>query len=252
MKKNHIIEKILCMKKVILALSLLLFSSCYGAQYGVYTPKNYQENFSNSQEERLLFIVDLSNSMNETLENSTKFKLMTRTMQKILPQINSNTWVGLRIYGHRMGFTPIEACRASSLISPIAQNNTKNIENALMQRKPRGMTPITFSLKQSIKYDFMGFSGKKHIILMTDGGENCDESPCKFVMNLIKTRRDVQIDVIAFNINDEDDLAQLECTALVTSGKFYNTQTAAQLYKSFNDSIGGVKNVEAKIVLPNK
>ena len=69
-------------------------------------------------------------------------------------------------------------------------------------------------------------------------------------MNLINIRRDVQIDVIAFNINDSDDLAQLECTALVTSGKFYNAQTAAQLYNGFNDSIGGVKNVEARIVLP--
>ena len=236
------------MKKFILIIFILFCSQCYSAQYGVYTPHNY--NFDNSQPERLLFIVDLSNSMNESLENSTKFKLMTQTMKRILPQINPETWVGLRIYGHRMGFTPIEACRSSSLVSPISKNNAGNIENALLSRKPRGMTPITYSLKQAIKYDFMCFNGKKHIILMTDGGENCDESPCKYVMELVKIRRDVQIDVIAFNINDSDDLAQLECTALVTSGKFYNAQTAAQLYNGFNDSIGGVKNVEAKLVLP--
>ena len=113
------------------------------------------------------------------------------------------------------------------------------------------MTPITYSLKQAIKYDFMGFSGKKHIILLTDGGENCDESPCTFVMNLIKIRRDVHIDVIAFNINDSEDLEQLECTALVTSGKFYNAQTSAELLNGFNNSIDGVKNVEAKILLPS-
>jgi Ca-activated chloride channel family protein len=96
----------------------------------------------------------------------------------------------------------------------------------------------------------MGFNGKKHIILMTDGGENCDESPCKFVMNLIKIRRDVSIDVIAFNIKDQDDLEQLQCTALVTSGKFYNAQTAAELLQGFDNSIGSIKSVEAKLVLP--
>ena len=112
------------------------------------------------------------------------------------------------------------------------------------------MTPITYSLKQAIKYDFMGFTGKKHIILLTDGGENCDESPCTFVMNLIKIRRDVQIDVIAFNINNDEDLEQLRCTALVTSGKFCDAKTSAQLYNGFNNSIEGVKNVEAKIILP--
>lgn len=69
-------------------------------------------------------------------------------------------------------------------------------------------------------------------------------------MNLIKIRRDVHIDVIAFNVKDSDDLEQLECTALVTSGKFYNAQTAAELLNGFNNSIESAKSVEAKIVLP--
>ena len=211
-----------------------------------------QYGFDTEAGERILFILDLSNSMTENLEGSTKFNLMLDTMQKILPKINPNTWVGLRVYGHRMGFTPMEACRASVLVSPIAQNNSNGIENALSRTKPRGMTPITYSLKQAIKYDFMGFNGKKHIILLTDGGENCDESPCTFVMNLIKIRRDVHIDVIAFNVKDSDDLEQLECTALVTSGKFYNAQTAAELLNGFNNSIESSKSVEAKIVLPQK
>jgi Ca-activated chloride channel family protein len=183
--------------------------------------------------------------MNEPLENDTKFNLMLKTMIEILPKISTDTQVGLRIYGYKMGFTPMEACRASILAAPISPNNSSNIKNALTKRKPRGMTPITFSLKQAIKYDFRGFAGKKHIILMTDCGENCDESPCKFAMELIKYRRDVEIDVIAFNIKDYDDLQQLQCSALVTSWKFYSAQTSAQLVDSFNKTIDGVKNVEA-------
>jgi Ca-activated chloride channel family protein len=188
--------------------------------------------------------------MTEPLEGSRKVDMMLDTMKQILPKINPNAWVGLRVYGHRMGFTPVEACRASTLISPIMKNNTSYVEQSLAKTKPRGMTPITYSLKQAVKYDFMGYSGKKHIILLTDGGENCDESPCTFVMNLIKIRRDISIDVIAFNVSDSDDLQQLECTALVTSGKFYNPHTAAELLNSFNNSIEAAKNVEAKIVLP--
>ena len=84
--------------------------------------------------------------------------------------------------------------------------------------------------------------------MLTDGGENCDESPCSYVVELIKERKDITIDVIAFNIDDEDDLSQLECTSLVTSGKFYNAKTAAQLAKSLNSSVNSVKKVEAKII----
>ena len=240
------------MKKLylLLIIGLLITLPCGSSQYGLHNPQEFNRNFRTDSGERILFILDLSNSMEESLDGSTKFTHMINTMQEILPKINPNTWVGLRVYGHRMGFTPAEACRASTLVSPISTNNSENIGFALSKTKPRGMTPITYSLKQAIKYDFMGYTGKKHIILLTDGGENCDESPCTFVMNLVKIRRDVHIDVIAFNVKDSDDLEQLECTALVTSGKFYNAQTAAELLNGFNNSIEAAKNVEAKIILP--
>ncbi len=237
--------------RILFVLILVVFTAvcpCFASKYGVCTPQNYSYNYDAG--ERILFILDLSNSMNETLERDSKYNLMVKTMKEILLKIDPKTQIGLRIYGHRMGFTPIEACRASTLAVPISSDNSSVIAGTLLKYKPRGMTPITYSLKQAIRNDFLGFSGKKHIILLTDGGENCDESPCKFVMEMIKIRRDVQIDVIAFNINDQNDLEQLQCTALVTSGKFYNAQTSAQLYNGFNNSINRVKNVEAKIILP--
>ena len=240
------------MNKILLSILILCFLSLptIPSQYGLHTPQEFKNNFESEQGERILFILDFSNSMTEPLEGSRKVDLMINTMKEILPKIPQNAWVGLRIYGHKMGFTPMEACRASTLISPILKNNAPYIAQNLQKAKPRGMTPITFSLKQAIKYDFMGFSGKKHIILLTDGGENCDESPCTFVMNLINIRRDISIDVIAFNVQNDEDLEQLKCTALVTSGKFYNAQTSAELLNGFNNSIDGVKNVEAKILIP--
>lgn len=237
---NNVMKKILLILGFIV-LCLPVWADNYNIYRGGATP-NIDEN------ERVLFILDFSNSMSEYLDGRRKVDLMIDTMRKILTEISPNISVGLRVYGHRTGFTPFEACRASSLISPINPENGFNIQNRLSEIKPRGMTPITYSLKQAVKNDFLGFTGKKHIILLTDGGENCDESPCKYVMELVQIRKDVTIDVIAFNIDDEDDLAQLECTSMVTSGKFYNAQTAAELARSLNNSISGLKEVEAKIL----
>ena len=234
------------MKKILLI--LFLFSMpVFAGNYGVYTPDTYSAD-DVQEDERILFILDFSNSMSEYLDGRRKVDLMIDTMKSLLPNMNKNISVGLRVYGHRMGLTPFEACRASTLVSPIAVANGINIRNSLLDIKPRGMTPITYSLKQAVKNDFLGFTGKKHIILLTDGGENCDESPCSYVLELIKVRKDVKIDVIAFNIDDEDDLSQLECTSLVTSGKFYNANTAAELARSLISSVNSVKSVEARII----
>lgn len=234
------------MKKLLLLL-ILFAMPAFAGSYGVYTPDNYSVD-DVQEDERILFILDFSNSMSEYLDGRRKVDLMIDTMKSLLPNMNKNISVGLRVYGHRIGLTPFEACRASTLVSPIAVANGINIRNSLLDIKPRGMTPITYSLKQAVKNDFLGFTGKKHIILLTDGGENCDESPCSYVLELIKVRKDVKIDVIAFNIDDEDDLSQLECTSLVTSGKFYNANTAAELARSLNSSVNSVKTVEARII----
>lgn len=233
---KNLITIILCM-----LLSLTAFAEGYRVN-------NFNDLPEIQEEERVLFILDFSNSMSEYLEGRRKVDLMIDTMKSILPNLPKNMSVGLRVYGHRMGFTPFEACRASTLVNPVSVANGINIRNSLLDIKPRGMTPITYSLKQAVNKDFLGYSGKKHIILLTDGGENCDESPCTYVLDLIKFRKDITIDVIAFNINDEDDLSQLECTSLVTSGKFYNAKTAAELVRSLNSSVNSVKKVEAKIV----
>lgn len=234
------------MKKFILAILMMPILFATAAEYGIDRYNNYK--YSDESGERILFILDFSNSMSEYLDGETKADLMVETVRKLLPSINPNTQVGLRVYGQRMGFTPFEACHASSLLVPIGRIDTNAIAWALNKTQPRGMTPITYSLKQAIRYDFGGFPGKKHIILLTDGGENCDESPCKFVMELVKTRKDVKIDVIAFNIYYKDDLDQLKCTSLVTSGKFYTANTAAELANSLRNTVEGYKTVEAKIV----
>ena len=113
------------------------------------------------------------------------------------------------------------------------------------------MTPITYSLKQAVKKDLEGFQGVKHIILLTDGGENCDESPCDYAISLVKQRKDIKIDVIAFSVYDDDDLAQLKCTADVTGGNFVETDTRAGLFQSMEEMILPHKDVEAVIYKGN-
>ena len=202
-----------------------------------------------NQDEFVLFIVDFSNSMTERLHGTKKINMVLDTMQVLLPQIPKDKRVGLRVYGHKgNSFLPTAACRATSLIVPMTKNSTSEIQSALFSLNPTGWTPITYSLKQAINIDFAGIAGKKRIILLSDGGENCDESPCDYIMDITKSRQDIVIDVIAFNIYDQEANNQLKCTALVTSGKFYSANTAAELLQSLQNSLNVQKEVQGVII----
>lgn len=212
--------------------------------YNVYKSDEYNlDDLGNN----LLFVVDFSNSMGEYLEHKTKVNLVKSMMQRLTPQISNDTKVGIRVYGHTCNIFAFNACRSSELLVPLGLNNSFKINSAISRLRPRGMTPITYSLKQAVNNDFKHLDGIKHIILLTDGGENCDESPCDYSIELMKKRRDIKIDVVAFNVHDDEDLAQLRCVADVTSGQFIEANTNAQLVQSMEDLLIPHKQVQAQL-----
>ena len=230
------------MKKLWLILSLTIILPVIA--YQVYMPENYT--YKNDGH-NLLFIIDFSNSMGEYLEHKTKISQVKNALRNILPQISNNTKVGLRVYGHTCNIFAYNACRSSELLVPLKENNSIQISSAISKLRPRGMTPITYSLKQGVNKDLKNFDGIKHIVLLTDGGENCDESPCDYAIELMKSRRDIKIDVIAFNVHDSDDLDQLKCVADVTSARFIEANTNSELLNSMEELI--LPHIQVKALL---
>ena len=228
------------LKKIFLLTSFLFIIPVLA--YEIFTPKEYKISESYN---KLLFVLDFSNSMGEYLEHKTKINQIKAMIKTILPKISSETEVGLRVYGHTSNIFAFNACRSSELLVPLGKNNALKIENSISKLRPKGMTPITFSLKEAIKKDLKYKDGIKHIILLTDGGENCDESPCDYAIELMKERKDIKIDVIAFDVHDSHDLDQLRCVADVTSAKFLQADTNAQLVNSMQELILPHKQVEA-------
>ncbi len=245
MKKHYL--SIIALTIIIISVSTA-FANGSSFHYQEYKAGSLPNNNVSKLKEKILFIVDFSNSMNESLGSSRKIDVALQTLSSILPKLNSNIYTGLRVYGHKNGFTPNQSCTASELVSPISQNNTQKISTKLSSLNAAGWTPITYSLKKAVNSDFLGINGPKRIILLSDGGENCDESPCDYAIKLMQTRDDIKIDVIAFTIDDAEANNQLKCAALVTSGKFYTANTAAELSKSLERSLNMEKDVQGVII----
>jgi len=237
-------------KLIFLILILIFTQKQINAEsgYEVLSPKNTVKINAENYSEKILFIVDFSNSMNEYLNGEKKIETAINVLSSIISRLNPNICIGLRVYGHKGGFNQLLGCTASELINPIISNNQKNIFNSLSKIRATGWTPITYSLKKAVIYDFNGISGQKRIILLTDGGENCDESPCEYAIKLISERDDIKIDVIAFAINDAEADKQLKCTALATYGKFFKANNSEGLMESLEQSLNITKEVQGTII----
>lgn len=219
---------------------------------------------SKEEAQNILFILDASDSMNDRTGGQTKMEAAKRIVMETVRSLPKNVNVGLRVYGHRTGSggfavrSPIgtfmtggEACRQSELVVPVAAQNRAAIASELLNIEATGKTPITYTLQQAVSNDFVGLTGRKTIILVSDGRETCSFNPCDFAVEAVRQGIDVKINTIGFGTRDRLADEQLRCVALATKGRFYSVDTAAQLAKSLQDSVQVQTSVQARIYSGN-
>ena len=205
-------------------------------------------------QENILIILDCSLSMEDEIHGQPKIDIAREVISKVLSQMPGNIPVGLRVYGHKRSlsksFLSFDQCEVSELVVPVGVNNRRRIFQELSKLRAVGMTPICYSIDQSVHHDFEGMPGEKRIILVSDGMETCNGSPCDFAVELIKNGVDVKIDVIGFDLSSNPDAQKhLKCAALVTNGRYYSANSPEQFLKSLQDSFSVSREVQGKIFI---
>ena len=189
--------------------------------------------------EETLILLDASVSMMQPLEETPKYILAINEAKKVLSHYDKTKAIGLRTIGisfeNAMDLLSGDTesfCRATNLVAPINVNNINEINSKLDLVFPLGTTPLTYSLQQAIKNDF-SMNSYKHIILITDGGESCNADPCSYIKEIMSSRNDIKIDVIAIGVT-ENELNELNCLTNATSGELHNVKTAEDLSSALN------------------
>lgn len=136
---------------------------------------------------RILFLLDASGSMMnpwgpQTTESkwSSAKNILTELMDSLDKE--PNVEIGMRVYGHLSAPTQ-RNCQDTRLEAGFSQNSASFIKIKLQQIKPKGITPITYSLSKAAE-DFPKAAGRNIIILMTDGVESCEGDPCEVAAKL--------------------------------------------------------------------
>ncbi len=230
---------------------------------GKYNYNQYENNQTNaninSGDDEVLFILDASGSMTAKMGYSPKLYHAIDSIRSILNESGNTTKIGLRVFGYNFnnsdnlygGGVPqsradLETlCRESSLVLPVAKYNSSNISDRLSQLRARGQSPIGYSLRQAVQNDFSDASLLKHIILITDGGENCGDDPCLYIKKLMTLRNDFVIDVIGITV-DDNAYSQLNCIAREGKGKYYSIDNADDFKIKFKQAFNSHTNMSKK------
>jgi len=181
---------------------------------------------------RILFLFDGSGSMLEQWgrPNQTKITIAKSILIQIVDSLRQNEKLelALRIYGHR-SIREANNCTDTWLEVPFKAKNHQAIIDKLRDIKPKGVTPITYSLEQSAK-DFPASSGYRNIvILITDGIESCGGDLCATSRELQKKGVFLRPYIIGLGLRAE---RTLDC-----AGKFISADTPGKFHEVLNQAI---------------
>jgi len=181
---------------------------------------------------RILFLFDGSGSMLEPWGKPNQIKI--NIAKSILTQIvdslkqNDKLELALRIYGHR---SPREAnnCKDTWLEVPFKPKNHKLIIDKINEIKPKGVTPITYSLEQAAKDFPAGVGYRNIVILITDGIESCGGDLCATSRELQKKGVFLRPYIIGLGLRAEKTL---DC-----AGKYISAETPREFHEELNKAI---------------
>lgn len=178
---------------------------------------------------RILFLLDGSGSMLAPWENTTRIMAAKRLLANMVDslQTNENLELALRVYGHQFPRRE-QHCEDSKLEVPFGKDNHQDIITKLMQLKPKGNTPIAYSLTQSANDFPQDGNYRNIIIIITDGLESCGGDPCEVSMALQKKNIFLKPFVIGIGMSKEYE-TQFGCL-----GQFFDAKDISSFREVLN------------------
>lgn len=187
---------------------------------------------SAATEGRLVLLFDSSGSMGGKISGGTKIAAAKQALNTVVDRLPADAQVGLRVYGSTIkDAKDPRACTDSKLVVPIGTVDKPALKTQVARYRPLGVTPIAYSLEQAAKD--LGSTGRRTVVLLSDGKESCGADPCATAANLAKQGIDLKFDVIGLSVSGAAR-SQLQCIADKGRGTYYDADDAQQIEDSLD------------------
>jgi Ca-activated chloride channel homolog len=177
----------------------------------------------------VLLLLDASKSMNEdTGSGRSRLDAAKAAVTDLVGLLPADAKVGLRVYGARVSEASRAAgCRDTQLVVPVGPLDRDQLRSRVQALQGRGRTPIGRSLRAAA--DDLPSSGKRTVILVSDGGDNCaPPDPCRAARDVARSGVSLNISVVGLQVN-ERVRRQLRCIARAGGGTYVDAGDADAL-----------------------
>ena len=203
--------------RIALLLSLLIGLFVYGAVYAA--PQN------------IVLVLDASNSMNTVLGGQTLITTAKGAVSELLNTLPAGTNVGIIVYGYRLPKTNPKSCADIQQLFPLTPLSTAVRDQMIagvQKITAQGLTPLAAALTQA-EGMFNNASGKRVILLLTDGVETCGGDPVAIAAKLKALTPPIELDIVGFAVTAQarDTLTKM---AQSTGGKYRDVSKAKDLF----------------------
>src|SRR5256884_1795625 len=181
----------------------------------------------------LEIILDASGSMKLALGKSTRIATARQVLRDVLAGIPDDMNVGLRVYADRFSSRDKQTCTDTQLKVPIQKLDRQQIVSVVDNLKPRGETPLVYSILQS-PADLKAVGGGS-VIVITDGEETCHGDAVSAAQQLKAAGIPITLNIVGFTLKGEEkeDVERLmRPLAEATGGQFYSAQDGESLSRA--------------------
>lgn len=203
----------------------------------------------------VLIILDASGSMAQISGQTTKMDAAKDAINRFIDglEVENNFNIALMVYGHKGSNSVSDkaySCSEIEILYPLGTLNKSQFKNSVAGFNAKGWTPIEGALNLAPSV-FKGKEGENnHIILISDGIEQCDGNPVTAAKSIKDSDLKLTVNIIGFNITSSDQ-QKLKEISQASGGIFTNVTNNNEIYESLQVNLNNYRE-RINFILCNK
>ncbi|MEZ5924330.1 MAG: VWA domain-containing protein [Hyphomicrobiaceae bacterium] len=186
---------------------------------------------------RVVVVFDGSGSMWGPVDGRPKVAMAQSSISRFVDLMEGRAGLGIVGYGHRRKGD----CRDVEVAFPVGQIDAGSAKGWIGKFSPRGKTPMALAVQTAAEALAADGPGG-HIVIVTDGADNCRADPCGVAQELIGKDATLRMHVVILGTTDED-MSKTRCLAETGHGLVEPVATQAELDAAFDHIVAAVSGV---------